>query len=172
MKEWTPVKARLSMRGVAAALVLATAGVLSGCGTAGTAAVVDGNTISEKGAQVAAQQINEAFHPETPLTPADAVSALITAPFILDVASRIGHPQTASAAIAAMPSITDPAESTVEVVRAQSAIQYLSDTDKAEIISALEKAKITVNPRYGTFVPSEARVAPANPNWIVVPASK
>jgi hypothetical protein len=100
------------------------------------------------------------------------VSALITAPFILDVANRIGHPQTASAALAAMPSITDPAESTIEVVRAQSAIQYLSDTDKTAIISALDRAKITVNPRYGTFVPTEARLVATSPNWIVAPGSK
>src|SRR5512133_3241469 len=97
MKEKTPVKARHSTRGVAATLTLITAALLSACGTAGTAAVVNGHTISERDAQLAAQQINEAFHPETPLTTADAVSALITAPFILDVANRIGHPQTPSA---------------------------------------------------------------------------
>lgn len=166
------MKARLSMRGVAAALVLGTAAVLSGCGTAGTAAVVDGHAISEKDAQIAAQQINEAFHPESPLTPRDAVSALITAPFILDVANRIGHPQTASAAMAAMPTITAPAESTIEVVRAQSAIQYLSEADKTAIITALGKAKITVNPRYGTFVPTQAGLVATSPNWIVAPSSK
>lgn len=166
------MKARLSMRGVAAALVLGTAAVLSGCGTAGTAAVVDGHAISEKDAQIAAQQINDAFHPESPLKPADAVSALVTAPFILDVANRIGHPQTASAAMAAMPAITDPAESTIEMVRAQLAIRYLSEADRRAIITALGKAKITVNPRYGTFVPTEAGLVATRPNWIVAPSSK
>jgi hypothetical protein len=166
-KEKTPVQARHSTRGVAAALALITAALLSACGTADTAAVVNGHTIKERDAQEAAQQINQAFHPETPLTTADAVSALITAPFILDVANRIGHPQTPSAATAAMPTITEPAESTIEMVRAQAAIQYLSETDKSAILSAMSKAHITVNPRYGRFVPSEARLTPANPDWIV-----
>jgi hypothetical protein len=164
------VKARHSMHGVAAALVLGTAALLSACGSADTAAVVNGTTISEPDAQLAAQQVNEAFHPQAPLTPADAVSALITAPFILEQAARSGHPQTTSAAIAAMPTINDPAESTVELVQAQMAIQYLSDADRSAILAALEKAHITVNPRYGTFVASQARLSPSQPNWIVARA--
>jgi len=42
----------------------------------------------------------------------------------------------------------------------------LDQASKNLIVGELGKAKITVNPRYGTFDPKQITMTPASPNWI------
>ena len=78
----------LSVRRSIAALAVGAALVGSGCAInrAETAAVVDGNVITERDLQVAIAQVNS-MDPallQEPLTPTGALTALVQAPVILD----------------------------------------------------------------------------------------
>lgn len=163
----------MTVRPKARRIALAAAGALAAlgltaCGSANTAAVVNGDVISEQDAQTAAQQITEAFDLQTPLTTTDAVSSLVLAPFVIDAAADSGHPVSAEAARAALSAIDDPNEAAVTLVRANSAYQVLTNADHAAILEEISKADVQVNPRYGTFDPSQG-VVPNQPNWIKAP---
>jgi hypothetical protein len=164
------VTVRVWRRGrvVAAAIGAAAAVAVAGCSGVGgtdTAAIVDGNVITEKEAQEAADQINEAFQLQQPLTTGDTVASLITAPYVIDAASRSGHPQSEAAARQALSAIEDPSDATIELVRANAAFQSLSPQDHEQILKQISEADLTVNPRYGTFDPSRGMVQ-TTPDWI------
>jgi hypothetical protein len=160
------VKALRTLRGPLAAVALATALAVSGCGTAGTAAVVNGQVISESEAQQAAREINEAFSPETPLDTPGAVSSLITAPIINDVSKRAGKAESDSSARSAMPNISEPSQATLDLVKANFALQKLSDQEKQQVLTDLAKADITINPRYGAFDRDSASFEMPARNWL------
>ncbi len=166
------VKALRTLRGLLAATAVVGTLSVAGCATADTAAVVNGNRITEKQAQTAAAQINKAFQLTDPLTTTNAVSSLITAPFINEVAAKAGKAETDSSARAAMPNLDDPTPQTLELVKANFALQNLTDQEKADIVADLQKAKIEVNPRYGTFNRKTAGIEPRNENWLEEQASK
>jgi hypothetical protein len=150
------------------AAVLA-AGTLAGCGaqhTADTAAIVDGRRITQTEVNEAAEQINAAFAPQDPFTPADAVSLLIRAPFIIDYAAKQGNPVSESAARAAIPTVPEPADSTLQILRAEAATQSLDDAAKIALTETFGKLDVTVNPRYGTYDPQQALVQLTTPDWI------
>ncbi|HYN29004.1 MAG TPA: hypothetical protein VES95_03915 [Dermatophilaceae bacterium] len=160
---------RLRLRVTTAAVAVTAAAALGGCGaqhTADTAAIVDGRRITQTEAQEAAQQINTAFQPQEPFTPANAVSLLIRAPYILDFAAANGNPQSESAARAAIPTIEEPAESTLQILRAEAATQTLDDAARVELTETFAGLDVTVNPRYGTFDPQRALVQLTPPDWI------
>ncbi len=154
-------RVRIAVVGVALASALG----LSGCGEAGVAATVNGQVITEQQAQEAAAQINEAFQLQKPLTTQDVVASLITAPFIIRAAEQSGKPQSASAARAAMPTLNDPSQATVDLVRANAAVRTLNQQEQQQILDEIGKADLTVNPRYGTFTPERGLVNEP-PNWI------
>lgn len=162
------MKALRTLRGPLAAAVLAAALSVSACGTADTAAVVNGDVISESEAQLAAQQINEAFAPETPFTTPMAVSQLITAQSINDVAKRAGKGESDSSARTAMANVAEPSQATLDLVKANFALQKLSDAEKQMVLEQLAKAEITVNPRYGVFDRDGAQLEAARSNWLKV----
>jgi hypothetical protein len=162
------VKALRTLRGPLAAAALATALSVSACGTADTAAIVNGDVISESEAQTAAQQINEAFKPQTPLTTQAAVSSLIAAPVINNVAKRVGKGESDSSARSALPNVAEPAQATLDLVKANFALQKLTDSEKQLILDDLQKAEITVNPRYGVFDRDGVQLEAAQTNWLKV----
>ena len=53
----------------------------------------------------------------------------------------------------------------------QLALQSLDQASKTSILTKLGKAKITVNPRYGTFDAKQIALTPISPNWIKASAS-
>jgi hypothetical protein len=165
------VKAFRTLRGPLAAVGLAAALAVSGCSAADTAAVVNGQVISESEAQLAARQINEAFSPQTPLDTPGAVSSLIAAPFINSVAKSVGKAESDSSARSAMPNVTDPAQATLDLVKANFALQKLTDQEKQRVVSELKTAHVTINPRYGAFDPDTASFEAPSQNWIK-PAAK
>ena len=166
------MKALRTLRGplVGAALVAALS--LSACGTADTAAVVNGEKISENEAQTAAQQINEAFKPQTPLTTRDAVSSLIAAPAINSVATRLGKGESDSSARSAIPQLQDPAQATLDLVKANFALQKLTDPEKQQVLDELKKAEVTVNPRYGAYDKNGFQLEAPQTNWLKAPATQ
>ena len=155
-------------RVVVAAVGAAAAVAVSGCSGAGgtdTAAIVNGNVITEKEAQEAADQINEAFQLQQPLTTGATVASLITAPYVIRAAARSGHPQSEAAARKALSAIDEPSDATIELVRANAAFQSLSPQDHERILKQISEADLTINPRYGTFDPTRGMVQ-TTPNWI------
>lgn len=149
---------------IGAAVALAVGGC-SGVGGTDTAAVVNGDVITTKEAQQAADQINTAFQLQTPLTTGTAVGSLINAPFIIAAAAEAGHPQSEAAARKALSAIENPSDATIELVRANAAFQSLTPADQTKIIKRISEADIKVNPRFGTFEPTKG-MTPEAPNWI------
>jgi hypothetical protein len=159
------VKALRALRGPIVVIVAAVALGVSGGATADTAAIVNGHTISEREAQEAARQIQEA-QPDSGLDTGGAVSSLIMAQFINEVADKVGKGLSDSAARAAVETIEDPSSATLELVKASVAWNNLSSDERNEAIADAQKAKITINPRYGTFDAKTMQFDVSKPNWI------
>jgi len=156
-----------------AALAVVGALGLSGCGQAGVAAIVDGRVISEKDAQIATEQLNDQFRPSPALTTKDVVDLLIWAPTLIDQAASMGQSQSESLARSRLPAVHDPAPATIEIVRAQGALSALqSDTTvQAALLAKIKTLKVSVNPRYGTFVADAGTLQASTPNWLPKPAA-
>lgn len=166
-----PVKA---VKASATALALAGALALSACSgatSAQTAAVVEGRVITEQQVREATDQINKAFTPEQPLTPAQTLTLLIRAPYINEAAAAAGRAQSESAARAALVDFPEePLDSTVEILRAEASLQQIDDAGRQALGQKFADIDMTVNPRYGTFDPAQSAVVVSRPNWIA-PAS-
>ncbi|GGL35179.1 hypothetical protein H9L10_01455 [Phycicoccus endophyticus] len=161
-----------SVRRVSAALALGVALVTTGCGTtqANRAATVDGQVITETEVHTAQSQINATF-PSANLSTSDVLSRLIQAPVILDLAEQQGSPVSETVAEHTYEQQPDydgePAEEpTLEVLRAELALQAIQDAGVQVPISLFEKLDVEVNPRYGDFDPSTASVAETQPEWV------
>lgn len=152
-------------------LVAAVAGaalLLSGCGTANTAAIVDGHRITQSGLQEAAEQIAQ-YAPQ-PMPARDVLTRLIIAPTVLDVLGEREVTITDAAARSRLADIDAPVPYVVELTRLDLAIGQMTQEDFAEITSRLGELDVDVNPRYGEFNADQVAVVPATAEWIVSPA--
>ncbi len=178
-----PVKARFRLGMVA--LIGAGALALSGCGSADTAAVVDGRVISEQAVQTATMEYNQQIAALTqralaanqqpnaqPLTTDAVVNWFVWAPILLDEAAAFGQPQSASMAEATLTDVQDPAPATIELVRAQNALQAIRGDVGAsqKVLDRIHRLKVTVNPRYGTYDPQTGLLGASTPNWLPTPS--
>ncbi len=159
------------VRGTIAAVALGGVLALTGCGTNDTAAIVDGTRISEADAATAAQQINKQFKPDTPLTTTDALGLLVIAPTIITAAEAIGHPQSAESARSRMVNVENPSDATVELVRANTALQSFDQSNTAGLLTRIRALNVTLNPRFGTFNPAKPGIVAANAPWITASGS-
>lgn len=158
---------RNTLRAAAAALALALPLVTAGCNTGiNTAAIVNGQRITEQEVGVVVTQVNEAFHPQTPFTADKALTALIWAPEVLAFADENGFPQSESSARAMMPGITDPDPATIRVVQTSNAMGHLGPEHEVELSQRLQGLHVSVNPKFGAFDPSKAAILPSQPNWL------
>ena len=150
------------------ALVLGATLALSGCGAqqSGAAAIVNDTVISDQEIQTVSEQVNQIDPAGQKLSSSDALLSLILAPYVLAEAKRAGKTISASQARQVIAKVANPSPSTIEFVQMQLAVQQLDDASKSSIVGQLGKAKITVNPRYGTFDPQRIVITPTAPNWI------
>jgi len=142
---------------------------LSACGGQDTraAAIVNGTSISDKDIQNVAVQVNTlATTQQQKLTSSTVLLSLILAPYVLAESSRAGKGVTEAQARQAIAKVAKPSAKTVEFVRMQLAIQSLDEAAKTSILTRLGTAKITVNPRYGTFDARQVALVPVASNWI------
>lgn len=160
-----PVKAFKFLRGSVVAILAGSVLAVSGCATADTAAVVDGQRITEQEAQEAARQVTK-VQPDSGLDTPQAVASLVMARFINQVADQAGKGLSDSAARAAVASIPDPAPSTLQLVKASLAWNQMTSEEQNKAVTAASKANITVNPRYGSFDAKNVRFSASTPNWI------
>jgi hypothetical protein len=162
-----------------AALAVGAALVLAGCGgPAGPdrAAVVDGRVISETAVQSAMSEINS-MNPallQDKLTPTGTLTALVQAPVVLSYLSDLGVKVSDSVATADAQKrgVSNPSESTLEILKFASAIGLaqnegkLTETDAQALTQKLQGLSIDVNPRYGTFNPQTAAIELTQPAWV------
>lgn len=150
-----------------AALVVASSLALAGCGTtADTAAIVDGKVITHEDVRLATEQINAQFKPQTPLTAQSTLTSLILAPALIAAAEKKGRPQSVGSARSRLRDIADPADATIELVRASDAAGGLTAEDEASVLAAIRKQDVTVNPRYGAFDATKPGLVESVPAWI------
>jgi hypothetical protein len=149
-------------------LVLGATLALSACGAkeAGAAAIVNGTVISDQDVQTVTSQLNTLSDVEQKLSSSDALLSLILAPYVLAEAERAGKTVSASQARKVIDKVADPSPTTVEFVRMQLAVPQLDDAGRAAVVKEIGKARITINPRYGTFDAKRVALNPISPNWI------
>lgn len=150
------------------AVVASAALLLSGCGTANTAAVVDGQRITQSGLQEATEQI--AQYASRPMPARDVLTRLIIAPTVLRVLAERDVTITDAAARSALADIDGPVPYLVDLTRLDLAIGQMTEQDFAEITSRLSDLDVDVNPRYGEFNAEQVAVVPAPAEWIANPA--
>lgn len=165
MTKGHPVKAFSVLRGAVVAVAVAGVLAVSGCATADTAAVVNGHRITEQEVQEATSQITKAY-PDSSLNTANALSSLVMAGFINQIADESGKGLSDSAAKAAITEIEDPSAATLELVKSSLASQQLTTIEQGHVVDLAKKAKVTMNPRYGTFDAKNVRFDASQPNWI------
>lgn len=164
-------KTRTTRRAIAAfswALLLGGTLALSACGeqAADAAAIVDGTVISDKEVQNVSQQLNSLAQGEQKLSSSTVLLSLILEPYVTAAANRAGQSVADTEVLKVIEKVPDPSPATADFVRMQLALQKLSDASKAGILTEVGKAKITVNPRYGTFDAKQVALNPVSPNWI------
>lgn len=168
----------LSVRRSIAALAVGAALVSAGCSVnrAETAAVVDGNVITERALQVAITEINS-MDPallQEPLTPTGGLTALVQAPVILDYLDGKGIVVSESIATreANERGVARPSEATLDIVRLATSITaaqqsgQVTEADGAAITELMQALDVEVNPRYGTFSPQTASIQLTAPDWV------
>lgn len=175
----TSGRARFARRvATTALLALGAVGLLGGCGFEARqqgAAVVNGEVIHEAEVEETARQLREAQFdfPENIV-----VTALVASPLLHDAVRESGSwvpDATYASAVAAIPDAT---ETTKEFISAVALLQSqrMTEDDTERYRASLEKANITVNPRFGQLNRSEEgplffTIGQKQPNWIVAPTA-
>jgi hypothetical protein len=146
---------------------------LSACGPqeVGAAAIVDGKVIKDKDVQTVALQLNTLAQGEQKLSTGNVVLSLILAPYVSSEAARAKKSVSDSAVRKVIAKVGKPSPSTMEFVRMQLALQALDEASRASILTKIAKARITVNPRYGTFDAKQVALVASSPNWIKASAT-
>jgi len=154
---------------LATTLLLGAAPALSACGAAqeaGAAAIVNGTVISDQDVQTVAGQLNKISPEGQKLSSSNALLSLILAPYVLAEAKQVDKAVSVSDARKVIQKVADPAPKTIAFVQMQLALQGLDEASRAAVVKKIGQAKITVNPRYGTFDATAIAITPTAPNWI------
>lgn len=171
MKAWSaqPAK-RMAVVGVAA---LGAVSLLGGCGfetRQQAAAVVNGDVIHDSDVRETSEQLKGA---KLDFAENVVVTALVAAPLLKDAVAKSGSwkpDETYASVISSIPGATDTTKEFVEAV-ALIQSQRMTPADVAAYRADLEKADISVNPRYGSIVRSEEgpvyfTIGQQTPNWV------
>lgn len=146
-------------------LVIGAALALSGCGAQqpGAAAIVNDTIIRDQDVQTVASEVNKVAK----VSVNDVLVSLILAPYVLAEAERTGRTVSDAQARKVIAKVSEPSAPTITFVRMQLAVQQLDEASQGAIIAALGKAKVTVNPRYGTFDSKKVELTATSANWFV-----
>ena len=173
-----PVRSARSARSpkrLAAALVAgaATVALLGGCGfetRQQAAAVVNGEVISQDDVQTTYEQLQAAKYDFTENV---VLTALIAAPLLENAVAPSGGWKPDATYAQVLTTIPDATQPTKDFIAAVSLIQAqtMTPAQVEAYRTDLEKADISVNPRFGEVVPSDQgpvyfSIGPSSPNWI------
>lgn len=161
----------LTRRGVLAVAGVAFAALLAGCSAhPGTAAVVDGRTISQEYLDETYDEVNAqgiAIDKPTMLV------LIIAAPYFIEAADENGVGVSAGEARTAAVTLTEGAgDGLVEFLRLQLALQNLRNLPDGEAVvvevdQRVRALEMDINPRYGELNPDTAEIERAPLPWIV-----
>jgi hypothetical protein len=150
------------------ALLLSVTLGLSACGAiqqSGAAAIVNGTAISDQDLQTVVKQINSVA-PEGQKAPTnDLLVKMIVARFVLAEADRAHKTISDADARKTFPDLPNPAPPTMKLFRMQGLVAQLDQASRDAIGKEIDKAKITINPRYGTYDATKG-IVPNSPNWL------
>ncbi|MBK8868243.1 MAG: hypothetical protein KBF43_03355 [Dermatophilaceae bacterium] len=136
----------------------------SGAGRSGVAAEVEGTTITTKQLAETTTQI-QLLDPK--VTESATLAWLILTPFVNAKVAQLGAWQPDDVYNARLGKIPGASELTKDVLRANTAVAYLTADDKQDLLDQLAKANVRVDPRFGTFDSTQAAFVMKTPNWIV-----
>ena len=173
----------LRSAGLSLGVVLGAVLVLSGCAKTGVAATVNERTIRVEMVQSATGSLREADKQAFgSVTDSQVLSVLLYGPMAEAAASAAGKGVsdfTVRSAILA--SAQQNGDKTVrplrlnadalQVLRGLVAFNQLDDAAKHDILTELQKADVSVAPRYGTFNRANGSINAPNPNWLQPTAS-
>ena len=94
-------------------------------------------------------------------------AGLILTPFVNAKVAQLGAWQPEDVYNARLGKIPGASELTKDVLRANTAVAYLTADDKQDLLDQLAKANVRVDPRFGTFDSTQAAFVMKTPNWIV-----
>ena len=164
-------------RVVVPALAAAGLVLLGGCGTAqrmNAVAVVDGRAVTADELATATDQYNAFARAAggTEATQTQILPYLVQSRIIVPWAQSTGEWKPDANYAQVISRVPSPAPETKDlfeaiVVSGQAVQGGLSQSAAQSLEKAVQKADVTVNPRYGSYVPGLApSVAPLSPNWI------
>lgn len=128
-----------------------------------TAAVVNETAINESDVQTVTRQLNS--QGGQPYTTSDTLVGLILVPFVLAEGNRQKMSVPDELVLQGIGKIANPTTATANFVKMQLVLQQLDPASQTVVGAQLGRAKIVVNPRYGTYLPRQGLV-PTSPNWI------
>lgn len=171
MKAWSAQPARrVAVVGIAA---LGAVSLLGGCGfetRQQAAAVVNGEVIHESDVRETYDQLKAA---KLDFAENIVVTALVAAPLLKDAVEKSGSWKPDETYASVISSIPDATDTTKEFVAAVALIQSqkMTPADVAAYRADLKKADISVNPKYGSVVPSAEgpvyfTIGQQTPNWV------
>ncbi len=146
------------------AAAAATALLLSGCGTKDTAAIVNGERISESAVLATTEQVNQIV--AEPMSSSSIVQQLIVLPTVVEVLKERGVTISDAAAASALSGVAEPTPYLVDMARLQLGVQQLTEADYAEITTRLADTDVRVSPRFGTFNAEDFTIQAGTPDWI------
>jgi hypothetical protein len=85
---------------------------------------------------------------------------------VIDQAEKDGKGVSEDQARVAVKEIKNPTPATLQFVRTSLAANALSEQARTAVLSEVSKAKITVNPRFGTLDRKQLTLRPPAPDWI------
>ena len=150
------------------ALLLSVTLGLSACGAiqqSGAAATVNGTAISDQDLQTVTTQLNS-IAPEGRKSPTrEFLVNMIVARFVLAEADRAHKTISDADARKAFPNLPNPAPPTMKLFQMEGVLPQLDQASRDSIGKQIRAAKITINPRYGTFDVAKG-IVPNSPNWL------
>jgi len=160
--------------GVLAAAVLAAILALTGCTTfdkASTAAFVNGTAISDATVAQVTNQFNTglATTADQKIKENQALGVLILAPFVLSQVKASGSWTPDARYNAALQKIPDATQATKDFIATSIILAQggpLTETDVTAILDQLKKADVVLDPRFGTWDPTNGGFLESQDNWI------
>lgn len=148
--------------------------VLVGCGTtqAGAAAVVGDRRIPVEDVQRATEQIRRLQGAES-VSQEDVLFLLIAQPYAIEAARNASVGVSEDDARSALRgAVADPAQPTVDIMRANLALRAVSQAQNGQqaleaVLDRIAAAAPRVNPRYGRYDQTQRAIVPVSANWIV-----
>ncbi|WP_116114614.1 hypothetical protein [Austwickia chelonae] len=173
------MKSRLARVGVATVAAVAMSAGLAGCGNMdpSAAAIIDGHVIKEADLDAFVKDVARVPGGTAPMA-AEALSNLVIAKAVLVHAEELKIPQISADTVRERLSAPNESgqkiegwhDSTIDAIRGIQMANALKQSPvQAQLVQRIQKAEITVNPKYGKYDRNSLSTVPSAPNWMKTP---